>query len=260
MKTAILTSLLLLVPHSMLTMVAKKQICHLARLPHDIQNMIAGYLAFRNIETEKDFIFRTEIKSHCVSDYHRDAQQYRRPDGCFSAYSPDNLKKAYLIHCDQYRATKVVVSDTIPRKESEPQVLDQVASAIYEDKEYNQTVDVAISSDGQLFGRLAQHKVVNVFSGEVIADCNRVQISVIDISSGVKRDFPIPMLLKSVVFLDFNKQGTKIITHGICYEKEERTWSMWNLVTEKEHVAKCKKTLAEYLRQKGICKNLKNSL
>lgn len=240
-------------------MEAPQNICFLARLPVDIQDMVASYLPFRNIETENAFIFRTEIKSHNVSDYHREAQQYRRPDGCFSAYSPDNLKKTYLIHSDQNKS-KIVVSDTVPRKEAESQVLDSVSKLIDDDTEYNQTVDVAISSDSQWFARLAQHKVVNVFTGEVIANCNRVQITVIHIPSGTKRDFALPILLKSVVFLDFNKQGTKIITHGVCFEKEEKTYFMWNAVNEKEHAARSIKTLGEYFKQRGVCKNLNNSI
>lgn len=239
-------------------MMCTNQVCHLARLPTDVQNIIAQYLSLRNIESEANFIYRTEIKSYNVSDYHRDAQQYRRPHDCFSTYSPDNLKKAYLIHTDQNKS-KVVTSDTVPEKESERAELNNVASLIDEDKEYYQTIDVAISSDGQWFGRLAQHKVINVSSGEAFENCNRAQITVIHIPSNTKRDFAIPTLLKSVTFLDFNKQGTKIITHGITYEKEERIYFMWNVVTEKEHKDKSKKTLADYLKQKGACKDLRNS-
>ena len=89
---------------------------------------------------------------------------------------------------------------------------------------------------------------------------NTAQITVINIPTNAKRDFPIPMFLKSVIFLDFNRQGTKIITHGVCYEKEEPTYFMWNVVSEKEHEVKSKKTLADYLKQQGICKKLANSL
>lgn len=257
-------------------------ICHLARLPIDIQNMIATYLSFRTIESDADFIFRTEIKSHNVSDYHRDAQQYRRPHGFFSGDSPDSLKEVFLDQSDTHRS-RVVGADRVPRKGSKPVSLDAVAQLIDEEKEYHQTVDVTISSDGQWFGRLAQKKVefsrgfVWQFLSLVgVEEGNRAQITVIHIPnatglsepqitvghipSGTKRDFAIPILLKSVIFLDFNKQGTKIITHGVCYDKEERTSFMWNLVTEEEHAAKSKKTLAEYLKQKGICKDLKNSL
>lgn len=96
--------------------------------------------------------------------------------------------------------------------------------------------------------------------GNLSMPCNTAQITVIHIPTNTKRDFPIPMLLKSIIFLDFNKQGTKIITHGITNEEEERTYSMWNLVTEKEHAVKCKKILAEYFKQRGVCNKLANSL
>lgn len=252
-----------------------RPICNLASLPKDVQDMIAAYLQFRTIESDQAFIFRTEIKSHNVSDYHRQAQHYERPNGCFSGDSPDSLKKVFLDQSDT-RRSRLVCSDRVPRKESQPQVVDEVAKLIDADKEYYQTIDVAISSDGQWFGRLAQKKVVNVFTGEAVANCNRAQITVVDISTatglsetqitvghipaGTKRDFAIPVLLKSIIFLDFNKQGTKIITHGVCYEKEERTYFMWNVVDEKEHAAKSIKTLADYLRQRGVCKNLRNSI
>ena len=80
------------------------------------------------------------------------------------------------------------------------------------------------------------------------------------IPTNTKKDFTIPILLKSVTFLDFNKQGTKIITHGVCFEKEERTYFMWNVVTEQKHRAQSIKTLADYFKQRGVCKNLNNSI
>lgn len=248
-------------------MKAPQNICFLARLPIDVQNMIASYLPFRNIETENAFIFRTEIKSHNVSDYHRQAQRYERPNGCFSGDSPDSLKKVFLDQSDT-RRSRLVGSDRVPCKESEPQVLDQVAKLIDADKEYYQTVDVAISSDGQWFGRLAQKKVELpqnnglfwAFLRSELDPGNRVQITIIHIPSNTKKDFNIPILLKSIIFLDFNKQGTKIITHGVCYEKEEQTYFMWNVVPEAEHKIKSKKTLAEYFKQRGVCKDLRNSL
>ena len=112
----------------------------------------------RNIESEANFIHRTEIKSHNVSDYHRDAQHYQRPNGCFGSYSPDNLKKVFLDQSDAH-GSKVIVSDTVPTKDSARKSLDTIATLIDAEKEYYQTIDVAISSDGQWFGRLAQKKV-----------------------------------------------------------------------------------------------------
>ena len=71
------------------------------------------------------------------------------------------------------------------------------------------------------------------------------------------------MLLKNIVFLDFNKQGTKIITHGVCFEKEEPTYFLWNLMNKEERKAQAKKskqTLDDYFKQRGVCKKLANSL
>ena len=235
------------------------------RLPKDVRDMIAAYLPLRNIESEANFIHRTEIKSHNVSDYHRDAQQYRRPHGCFSAHSPDNLKKVFLDQSDApsrslaAKGSKVVVSDTVPKKDSARISLDTIAASIDAEKYYYQTIDVAISSDGQWFGRLAQKKIVNVLRPDEDF-LNIAQITVIHIPTNAKRDFAIPMFLKSIIFLDFNKQGTKIITHGVCHEKEEPISFMYNVVSEKEHEAKSKKTLADYLKQRGICNKLANSL
>ena len=239
-------------------------VCHLARLPIAVQDLISEYLTFKDIETDANFIWRTEIKSYNVSDYHREAQHYERPNGCFAAYSPDSLKKVFLDQSDTSRS-RVVGSDRVPRNSTRVS-LDAVAELIDADKEYYQTVDVAISSDGQWFGRLAQRKVEfpKGFAGQFLSltgiEGNRAQITVIHIPTNTKRDFDIPILLKSVVFLDFNKQGTKIITHGVCYEKEEPISFMYNLVAEKEHTAKSRKTLSGYFRERGVCKSLAHSL
>ncbi|GEM_PF-5067681 len=238
-------------------------ICYLAMLPKDAQNIIASYLPNRKRESKADFIRRTEIKSHNVSDYHRDAQQYRRSQGristCFSAYSPDNLKKVYLDQSDS-TVSRVIAWDTVPKEDSERISLDTVATVIDADKYYYQTIDVAISSDGQWFGRLGQRTIA---CQGATAPPNSAQITVIHIPTNTKRDFPIPMLLKNIVFLDFNKQGTKIITHGVCFEKEEPTYFLWNLMNKEERKAQAKKskqTLDDYFKQRGVCKKLANSL
>ena len=133
-------------------------ICHLARLPKDVHDIIASYLPLRTIETEADFVYRTEIKSYNVGDYHKEAQEYQRPQGCFSGDSPDSLKKVFLDQSIMGRS-RVVGSERVPQKDSVSVSLDEVAKLIDEDDEYCQTIDITISSDGNWFGRLAQQKI-----------------------------------------------------------------------------------------------------
>lgn len=232
-----------------------QNICFLAHLPNDLQNIIGEYLIGPE-ETDEELIER----NHALgwgSDYHRKAQNYMRINGTFSGDSWDYSWQVYYDRCSRNKTQLLIknkdVGIWLPYIE--------LARRIYDDEEYPQIVDITISSDGALIAKMAQKKIEESW---VVTECgwgaagtfSQAKISVYQLANGGKKEFIIPTQLKKVFFVGMNKQNTKIITH---ISEEGRGCKPFIFSFKKEY-EKTNNRLNDYFKQNRVCKKLASSL
>lgn len=244
---------ILIISSLSISMEVPKAICYLARLPVEVQNLIGEYLIVE--ESDEEFITRNSALGW-GSDYHREAQHYKRINGAFSTDSEDFCYRAYYNRSSRHGAQLLVKHKDETLWDSYP----QLARDIYDDQEYSQIVDIAISIDGKFFAKMAQKKKENswveIESGWNSYTYSYVKITVFQLHTKAKKEFSIPIPMKAVFFVDINKQNTKVITHG----KDERCDYKYFIFEFNREYEKTDNRLNDYFKRHRVCKKLARSL
>jgi len=262
-------------------------ICWLELLPPEIQDHIASYLVFSDRETDQEFIKRTlgitliqvcgvstrykylnsiiKIKRSglffALSIIHKKTRKERSICSyfCSSEFAPRRISDS-LVACSP-DCSKVIYSPDadreLPQKLHLFDIYKNTQSKYYfgnRDDRKIRYVNNAISSDGKIltsllhgFGDSSPFPARN--SGLHISDISDVTKNILELSDEEIAKCKL-ITINNPNIVTFNKQGTKVIVRS-NYEYE-----IFDLCDEAEHNQKSRKTLADYFRQRGICKNL----
>src|SRR3984885_4419086 len=261
----------------------KDGICYLELLPAEIQDHIASYLVFRDKENDQEFIERTSLIEEITYD---DPDLYNEYKGYRYRDTEVVLDGAWNV---MYRPSLRITRATTKRK------VELYSFGLTEEFEVKNIVSGASPSFSKVVlaqneGEKTNIKVFNVSektrsnhslsSNEIVqniylnakSECKAVGISndgtwmacLINIEplgcalrlksfTDVIKNRQLYIKIISVKNPDrvvFNKQGTKVIL------RNNSEYEIIRLCDEAEHKQKSEKTLADYFRQRGICKNL----
>jgi len=245
-------------------------ICYLELLPAEIQDHIAQYLVFRDRETDQELIARTQgMKQGCDENRKNEylngkftlENRWLLFTMVLNAYNKKTNQKKMLCEFEHYQSdgsddflyspaadcSKVIFLKASGISKSLVQVFDLLASSKKEERISGSTLNrsiyghgdcaIGISCDGNIYAR-----VWDVFeSGKVFLRIGRLKGDDI-----MKRQITI----SEPRCVAFNKQGTKVIV------RNNKEYEVFDLCSESEHNQKSRKILADYFRQRGICKNL----
>lgn len=252
-------------------MQAERGIRHFAALPIEVRDLIAEYLVFKDRESDAEFIKRviegtTAIPSplshaHCKQLMPNGSGLARSESmglvaihhyKALASYLPDRSKILFVEKFWTGEVTRGIFNATpkaslIDIKHNTKRA-DAYLTELVQEKMDNLSC-IALSHDGNLIVRVFETHCNRPYA------CMANDIVVHNKQTGEQKNLGRGYDIASC---EFNKQGTKII----AFSKGEKSTNhtLYSYASEQEHAIKSKKTLAEYLRQKGVCSNLANSL
>jgi hypothetical protein len=248
-------------------------------LPTEVQNYLAEFLTFDDIETETEFIERSKVKkinsSHAKyykhinennnifnNDIFPDLSSDYSSQGTLSAECPNKKKIALLeLRCSNFQP-KIVIVNTV---QNVPLYTNTIAQ--------NQYTDLAISRCATLLATIyEQHKHLTSDRREIMhyQIINTLEIKNINTNKLFTYTLPDNFMLpkhKEHHLIAFNKQGTHVIIHGTDLTKSTlSTNDRENNPTEHHILIPITfnqtdeivpaKQLHHYFEQKMICKQL----
>jgi hypothetical protein len=222
-------------------------------MPEDIQDLIASFLTFDDIESEEEFVQREKS----ISDYPSTKVRCNKKREIASSwlikhqyitdtslmllhvYSANNNLCA-MTHIDGASQRNMIIVDTRTAQE-----LNNFYLIKKNTKKYIQ--QLAISSSGNIFA-IQYNKWVD----EDIGFRNFIKIQNICTQ---KKEYPTHPVRK-IQTIAFNKQGTHLIAHHYSNRHNTNTHTIIPLTTTLDniHNEPQKKTLKHYFAQKMICK------
>jgi hypothetical protein len=222
----------------------------IAMLPREIQDLIAEYLQFNDRETDAEFIARTE---KLVPDPNK--IEFNGEEKKLCSYSPH---KAYSIaaydidSCAESEGTDHEFFTTIKISHK----FKQLHTIFQEPRPKGTTCAVAIANDGNMYAyvrRLMDH------SGFITEGLRyKYLVTIKNPLINYVKELHITGRLSGVAVCDFNKQITKFIVHDHKGWDGKNRHKIYSLSSDNvaKHDEKIEKTLQDYFKQKGICKNL----
>lgn len=257
-KKNILASILITLFTALPAMTTNLPVCHLAKLPTEVRNLIAEYLLFTDRESDTEFIERTtEIGKlppplSCCDPFIFDISAWinvRR----LASYGIDSSKILLLERSSKaWISPKVRLCDV---KKKQATALPDLAQLV---KNADDIKSIALSRDGHLVAAIVSRYISGIYPN-TYRD-REDHLIVRTIASGQGQDFSLPGLGLRLYYdsrIQFNKQSTKVAVSNLI--PEGPLWIL-DLTDQKEHTQKSKKTLDEYLQQHRVCKKVINSL
>lgn len=263
-------------------------ICWLELLPAEIQDHIASYLIFRDRETDEQFIKRALAIAKNRSEYNDDVpciscefldtkitikRSMWHPFIVSIANKKTGSNKDLYDHFNFFEFAPRVRSSLLACSPDSSKIvfgpiwflgdqekiqvlnINKSAQSKYSFKEDSQinNSDIGISNDGKMLA-LLYSKSSTVFSRELMLDIFHISDLTKDASQlSDKEKLKCQAIGINASIVAFNKQGTKVIV------RNDSEYEIFPLVDEDEHKQKSLKTLQDYFRQRGVCKELKNS-
>ena len=250
----------------------KADICHLLLLPEDIQNLIAQYLVLRDIETDTEFIERTneilktrtdnkvenntailELKRsfNIFLDHAETLTVYNKKSnkekGLFShrlpliaSYPMENFLFAFSPN-----GSKVIFYREFPTQDGNRAGLGVCDLVMDRSEKF-----INYTNDGTKGIALSfRNKLARVFDKYNRVTHNTVPCLEIKSLAGTEKSIELPFVLAKSGFVAFNKQGTKI---RVDYFGDKPL--IIPLCSPEEHHKQSQKRLIDFFRQKGVCK------
>ena len=239
----------------------------LSTIMKEITDHIAYFLTFDDIESKQEFLERTKPKKKQLV-----------PDSCrkhlpawrcciLSAFCPNKAAIALIqtspcLRNDFFRTSLVIIDLKNDQTIHEEQ--------LYENNYHALTLSRGTNSFATLHQQFIPHKNLHTKKSKY-----KQIITMKNTATKKTKPFKVPnhfasSHIPSTFSLDFNKQETDIIIHGVA-NKESSNNSTYNnsnipirhhiiipLITDKTKIHLDKKTLDRYFAQRMVCKNFKN--
>lgn len=241
----------------------QQNVCYLAYLPKEVQDMIAVYLPFKAPETDEELkkrafeIYKLPEPSSLITEHFSAGLRLGFAMGpIIAAYLIDRSKILFIerYHLDSL-FLKVAIIDLKKNQKISQENLNEIVkvnmfSLIY----------MTLSYDEKLVAILLAKKSPAEYRGGFAEIHKAHYILVIKNRDTLKEiQFNLPTY-STFNKCEFNKQGTKIFAFGRNTRKEIEYQKIYEISNINENLIKNQKTLSEFFRQNGICKDLKKSL
>lgn len=242
--------------------------CWLNKLDLGIQNLIASYLIFDDVESEEEFIGRikSSISKNKFSD---DFYKFRYPmknwygsNDTLVACCPNYIRAAVvqsMCVSDVFQQKLIIINHKTKQKQSTKYI---------DSRNY---IQLALSPCASMFATIHYEVANDIFGNAVIDRPQKYVLIIQDVGMSktqkysVSKDFIIPHDQQHL--LAFNKQGTHII---MCYKDRNKIVSSLNKIDKNnafDHLIvpvtivtkdKCieEKTLQRYFKQRLVCKKI----
>lgn len=238
----------------------QKNECYLALLPKDVQDMIARYLPFNDRETDDEFIKRALRLYKLPRPFRPLSICAEFIELCPPGHSRDGNTASYILYKSKIllieKFFKIGFGPTpkvsiIDLKKNQKIVQTDLINIIKE--KIDSLEYMTLSRDEKLIAQivtnhLETYRTPFYYQYKLLIK-NREDNLVI-------QEFSLPAEFDKC---EFNKQGTKIIAFSKV-NRDAIQHQIYQIKNENEDRIKSQKTLSEYLRHRGICKNLKNDL
>lgn len=234
----------------------QKNICYLAHLPKDVQDMIAEYLPFKDRESDGEFIKRAMELYQLPAPLPLCYDLCEWPgfgtgsDGCIASYLIDRSK---ILLVERYYDNGPIPKVSIIDLKKKEKILQEDLKELVKEK-MSSILYMTLSRDSKLISQLLTTETEEYTNGRIERIFYRLKLLITNRDNHEVKHVSLP---DSFTKCEFNKQGTKII---LLNNYKEMRYGIHRIVDQKEHATKSQKTLSEYLRQYVVCKDLKKSL
>lgn len=260
--------------------------CYLTILPNHVQDLIAQYLTFDDIESEEEFIARTKTGKELASIFSKYKEHLISPrERFFSGLEKGwHVSKILMAHCPNeeniaflrflYAGINAMPELIIinAHEDIDKHVIKNRIS--WESKREN-IYFIALSRHGHMFATLSQELEIPFTDLKKFDSFNSFKQYPIK-QTIVIEETVTQNVIQYISFLnslenpkmDFNKQGTHIIVHGFHSSKQDKTigkeslldYRIFPITIGEQSIIPLKKTLQHYFLQRGICKQIPYSI
>ncbi len=257
--------------------------CYLAQMPADVTNLIASYLTFTDRETDEEFITRSKKLSPLITSsrvtrekinyfnmllrlkekpnpqsiFFRDylvkiKNKYTREErGCFEYTTYPNF--GYFSFCPSANNRRLIGIHH-PHIQTFIFAIDVIENRLIFEQEYTSPFDrniftpiIAIAEKNPSFAFIENEGKNPCLNIRDMCTDDYYKIAELD-------------SFKHISSIAFNKQETKMIVYGTQRTKEHgEKYDIFEIEDSGTHKELSKKTLKDYFKQKGICKNWSQS-
>jgi hypothetical protein len=257
--------------HAMELSKIKSDICYLAMLPLDLQNIIAAFV-MNDYETQEEFIARTQIKRALIES--NDHDHYIENDQLVQK-NLTTVKQQYhkvTWRLEPHNGTKILLIRLLSIKKNN--VTNNVLRLVVVDKEKNKVMHRAIENIDRLYNKFALSPSGNIVAS-IIRKKNQYdydntigsfyhQLKIKNLATKKSKNFEFAAHLNSINAFEFNKQGTCLIIRGGQYlvvnKDDVYAYRLFSLKNKKDitknPIIPFEKTLQYYFKEKGVCKSI----
>jgi hypothetical protein len=248
--------------------------CYFELLPHELLNYIAEFLPFNDRESEEEFIARTRIPKKVPREYYQYVPVptefciFKKLHTHSVVFSADETKIAlYMLfyHANETQSSRLLTIFDLKTKQ-----------VLLHDEDLPSTASkhIALSRSGDMFAYIQSTLDVNA---KCVDDkgCSSTVLVIKNNSTKATQQFVIRDSFYNISSVDFNKQETHMIVHGIDYNKLDTAapgklsmkeplhhliFPLQSKESNMQNTNTHKNTLEEYFRRCRVCNKIGSTL